>query len=238
MSLHVTVTSSARNAEKYAARCISSVREQTFRNWQHIFIDAASEDGTADAARHAAGNDPRVHVVDAPARLDALRNLLPVWRSLDPSEIIVWVDGDDSLLIDRALEFVVAEHERGAWVTYGNFVGTDGSLGFAAPMSPLVPPRKQPWLATHLKSFRAGLVQATPAEYFDHHGGAWDQSLMLAACELAGFERCTYINRLLYLYTWEHSAELNWTAEQKKREHADVMKIRAMPQLKALERLA
>lgn len=235
MTLHLTVTSSARNAAAYSGRCVESVRRQTFRSFDHVFIDASSDDATAENAAAAAGSDKRFDIRVSPARLDALRNLLPVWRSLPPDEIVCWVDGDDALLIDRALEHVVDAHERGAWVTWGQFVGTDGLVGFAGPLSPYAPVRVQAWRSTHLKTFRAGLIQSVPDSYFDHHGGAWDQSVMLAAIERAGLDRCAFIPRLLYLYTWEHSAEVNWSTEQKARERTDVAWIRACKPLDRLE---
>jgi glycosyltransferase involved in cell wall biosynthesis len=233
-NVHITVTSSARNARALAAKCVRSVREQTHRDFAHVFIDAASTDETLEAARHAAGYDRRFDIRSAPKELNALENLLPIWRSLPPDEVVVWLDGDDALAVDKALALVADVHAAGAWATYGQFITTDGEMGFAGQVGDN--PRAEPWRATHLKSFRAGLVQATPPEYFQLKGGAWDQAVMLAALELAA-ERAVFIPRVLYLYSIEHSAEVNWTAEQKRAEHADVFRIRSMPRLERLERL-
>ena len=68
---------------------------------------------------------------------------------------IVWLDGDDELT-PHALERVLDAHRKGAWVTYGQF-SIDGRLGFAAPVGDN--PRREEWHATHLKTFRAGLVK-------------------------------------------------------------------------------
>lgn len=237
--MHITVTSSARNAEGLACKCIWSVTEQTHEDVRHIFIDAASEDGTATEARFAAGGDSRVEVRDAPAALNALENLLPVWRSLPDDEVIAWVDGDDALAIPRALEFVSEAHERGAWVTYGQFISDAGEMGFAGPVG--TNPRKERWSATHLKTFRAGLVKRMRSIDFEIYAdgkawGGWDQLIMMACLEQAA-ERARYIPRFLYLYSYGHSFELHGSPEEKRREHEAVRRIRSLPKYERVDRL-
>lgn len=229
--MRVTVTSSARNAGYAAHRCVESVRLQTHQVLRHIFIDADSTDDTLTNAVQATHLDPRFDIRRAPERRNALQNLLPVWRELPADEVVAWVDGDDWLAIDKALEFIAGFHEHGALVTFGQFMSTDGEMGFAGPVGPN--PRHEPWRATHLKTFRAGLVQRMRPSDFDIYKdgeawGAWDQLIMLACLEMAA-ERAVYIPRLLYCYNTAHSFMMNAPPEEQRREQLAVRRIRALP---------
>ena len=185
--LHVTVTSTVKNAPAAAVRCVQSVRVQTHKGWRHVFVAVDKE--TLEAARAAANGEERCEVL-APIEDDAsvLQNLLPVWRSLPDDEIVVWVDGDDALT-SHALERVLIAHEAGAWVTYGQFLSSTGQMGFAAPVGSR--PREEPWRATHLKTFHAGLVKQMRDDDFREVDGRYagmvpDQRVMLGVLELAG----------------------------------------------------
>ena len=234
---HVTVTSSARNAGYAAFRCTESVQMQTHKNLTHIYIDAQSTDGTYV---HACAGARSGTVRRAPSAMNALQNLLPVWRSLPPEEVVVWLDGDDWLAIDKAIEFVVEQHEAGAWATYGNFITTDGQLGFAAPVDHRTV-RGDLWRTTHLKTFRAGLVQRMREDDFAIYDdgdvwGAWDQLVMLAAVEMAA-ERAVFMPRILYVYNLATSFEATCTPEEKQRELRAVGRIRSLRPYERLERL-
>lgn len=245
MSLHLTITSSAKNAAHYVERCLRSVREQTHEDWTHYYVvDQGSEDNTFSIAWDASYPhdlerrfDPKIDVrrgTAPPGPLDTtLENLLPIWRSLPPEEVIVWLDGDDALLIPKALEIVAKAHERGAWATWGQFVWSSGEVGFAGPIGPC--PRREPWRATHLKTFRAGLVQRIRPEELTL-GFARDRAVMLAVCEQAA-ERGVFIPQLLYLYNAENSFMKNAPEAEQRAEWAAVEKIHAFPRYARLERL-
>ena len=49
------------NSEKYLSRCLSSISEQSFRDFEVIMVDDGSTDGSADVARRFASSDPRFH---------------------------------------------------------------------------------------------------------------------------------------------------------------------------------
>ena len=63
----VSVVIPARDEAAGIAACVASVLAQDLPEVEVLVIDDGSTDGTADAARAAAGEDPRVRVVAAPA---------------------------------------------------------------------------------------------------------------------------------------------------------------------------
>ena len=149
--LHITVTGTGFRAAEWAAKCIESVARQTVRA-DHIYI--AADDETFAAAR-AVKSD----AVDGRGQ-SAFDNLVPLWGSLPDEEIVVWLDGDDWLFDDHALERVLRAHEAGALMTYGQFRwSSTGEIGFAAPHDHTLPRASSPWRATILRTFRAGLVR-------------------------------------------------------------------------------
>ena len=210
----VTVTGTVKDAPSAAARSVKSVREQTHVSFRHIIF--ALGDATLEAATKEAGDDVRIDVRPPVAPgAPVLANLLSVWRSLPDDEIIVWLDGDDELT-PHALERVLDAHRKGAWVTYGQF-SIDGRLGFAAPVGDN--PRREEWHATHLKTFRAGLVKQMRDDDFREVDGSYagavpDARIMFGALELAGRDRSVFIPDVLYVYNWGNAFFARASAEE------------------------
>ncbi len=229
--IRITVTSSAIRAEGSAVRCIRSVakareraRHAGFPLPGHVY--AAADEDTIRAATHAQS----ATVVDGRGR-GLLANLLPIWRSLPDDEVIVWLDGDDWLATDRALEAVAEMHAAGALVTYGQFIWDDGRMGFCAPVEG--PPRWAPWTCSHLKTFRAWLVKRIRDEDLRGPDGEYlalaiDQAVMLPLLEMAE-ARAVFCPRILAVYNSAHSFEATATEAERSRESATVAEIRTRP---------
>lgn len=154
--------------------------------------------------------------------------LVNAWRDIPDDEIIVWLDGDDYLAHDRALETVQRYHDAGAWVTYGQFIWEKrgGAIGFGpgrdGPSG--APPRRDRWYASLLRTFRAGLAKRIRDDDMrDLDGGyaGWvpDQRVMLAVLEMAG-PRAVFVPQVLAVYTGENDG--------RPRELQEVAHIRAM----------
>ena len=62
----VSVIVPARNERRNIASCLRSILATTYRHLEIVVVDDRSTDGTADAAREAAGGDARVRIVEAP----------------------------------------------------------------------------------------------------------------------------------------------------------------------------
>lgn len=58
-----TVVTAVRNGEQYLAQTIASVQAQTFRNWEYLIVDDASQDGTVRIVEEAMQMDPRVRLI-------------------------------------------------------------------------------------------------------------------------------------------------------------------------------
>jgi glycosyltransferase involved in cell wall biosynthesis len=250
--MHMTIVSTALNAERWIQKCISSVQSQTFRNYTHIVVDAKSEDRTEEIALFNAETDLQLQVVHNEVRQAALENCWHIWKNLPDSEVVVWLDGDDWLAHDRALEILALAyaHKSEPWLTYGQFMFSDGEVGFAAPYAPGTRVRYADWRATHLKTFRAGLAKRLSLGYLDavataseipeprcllRPDGTWteyaiDKAIMWPLLEMAG-ARYTCVYQILSVYNMQAaSADRARNTPEHQFELSEVERLRALGQ--------
>lgn len=246
--LHMTIVSTVLNGEKWIGKCLESVQTQTFSNFTHVVIDAKSEDYTARIVRQDYCEElvSRIQLIEnTDGRKAALENCWSVWRDLPDDEIIVWLDGDDWLAHDRALEILALAYASPTepWLTYGQFMFSDGEVGFALPYPPGVNVRYTDWRATHLKTFRAGLVKKLVGRdiiplCLMRPDGEWtslaiDKAVMWPLLEMAG-SRYACIYQILSVYNMQASWAASRTQAERQVELAEVERLRALPPFQRL----
>jgi len=239
--LHITVVSTALNKEAYVARCIESVQRQTFEDWTHVFIDAKSDDHTFKTAAKQVGRGSthQTKLITNNVRKAALQNAVETWNALQDDEIVVWLDGDDWLAHDRVLEVLAETYaDPDVWLTYGQFMMPDGTLGFAHRYPAGGNVRKIDWRATHLKTFRAGLVKKIKPVDLLKPDGFWcdlaiDHAVMYPLLEMAG-ERYAAIDKVLCVYNFASSWWASHDVAARALERAEDDRFRSMPSYERL----
>ena len=84
------------NVLEYLPRCVSSICNQSFTNWEMLLIDDGSTDGSEDLCDQFAASDPRIRVFHKPnGGVSSARNFGLRYASGD---YILFVDSDDFLL--------------------------------------------------------------------------------------------------------------------------------------------
>jgi hypothetical protein len=197
---------------------------------------SASDEATANDARSVEHLRPwSVNMITG----SPLERLVPFWLSLDPADVVIWLDGDDELE-PGAVERVARFHEfEDVWLTYGSFVRDDGVPDFA--WVPCYgrryegPPRSSRFRATHLRTFRAGLFASMAPDCLRDPRGEYfaaspDVAVMTALLELAG-PRYLVSTDVLCRYNYAHSARDAGSIGAQMRDVADIGKI---PPLKPL----
>ena len=190
-----------------AGLCRDSVKRQVDVEVSHEYIEASEQ------------SPPRTK----------MQNLHEAIGRLAPDAVVACLDGDDWLFHKRALARVAQAHAEGMWVTYGSFVNSDGSPGFARPYGEHEAYRSGEWRLTHLKTFRAGLFQRIKDEDLRYPSDAagnvvaqaqatehrWidradDPAFMYPIVEQAGRARVQYLRDILYVYSlataWHRTA--------------------------------
>jgi glycosyltransferase involved in cell wall biosynthesis len=225
----IRVTSTALNVGTLARKSVRSVVDQTHEDWTLHFFDARSDDRTLAFALEEA-ND-RVHVQTEEVRTGPLDKLIPLWRSFDDTDVIVWLDGDDRLATDKTLEIVASIHGQGFLCTYGTFMLTDGTVCFKGPVGP--DPRNEPWRASHLKTFRAGAFKRIKDEDLRDADGRYyslsiDRCVMLPILEMFPTQSAC-VSAVTYVYNFDASYEKNATPEQTAKAEACTRRIHGLP---------
>ena len=177
-------------------KCMASVRMQRDVDWVHSYVEASTQ---------------------SPSK-SVLENLHDVISPLAPDTVVVWLDGDDYLIRPDALAIVSRMHDAGAWVTWGSFEFSDGRAGFAADLDWSIPVRQQPWVTTHLKSFRAGLFhRLDKTGWWQRPQTPWDMLVMFACIEMAGRERSKFCPEVLCAYNFASSNEFRNGPDEERR---------------------
>ncbi|HTB80548.1 MAG TPA: glycosyltransferase family 2 protein [Opitutaceae bacterium] len=96
----VSVLMNCYNGEKYLREAIDSIRAQTYQNWEIIFWDNQSTDGSAEIFK--SYNDPRFKYFHAPVHTDLGGGRARAWKYLT-GDFIAVLDTDD-VWLPRKLE--------------------------------------------------------------------------------------------------------------------------------------
>lgn len=236
--IHLTVTGTVKNCPDGARRWVQSLAGQEA---PLLGVDAflwaldaptwtTADAWSVDALPFRQIPGLRMHVSHVKDDAPVFANLLPCWRSLPDDEVIVWLDGDDWLAVPSALATVAKAHADGAWVTYGSFITDQGGGGFSAPSSRNA--RREPFRASHLKTFRAGLVKAMRDDDFRDVDGRYsslcnDLRVMFALLEMAPPGTARFIPNILSVYNMRHSFTVNASSAERARERIEETRIRS-----------
>lgn len=101
----VSVITPTHDSADTVAAAMSSVRAQTFGDWEHVVVDDASLDDTAELVERAGRSEPRVRLVRSPANVGPAlaRNMGLADAS---GELVAFLDADDRLLPGYLSELV------------------------------------------------------------------------------------------------------------------------------------
>lgn len=200
------------NNSKWYALNLGSVFQQKYVNYQVVYIDDCSTDGTYELVHqfvHNCGQQQRVTLIKNKERHGALYNLYHAIHACPDHAIIITLDGDDWFKGTDVLKTINEAYANPhVWLTYGQFEEFPrGSLGICHPMPSNVVTQKsyrnQPWFTSHLRTFYAGLFKKIKQEDLMHNGDffsvTWDQAFMFPMLEMAN-GRIQFIDKILYVY--------------------------------------
>ncbi len=188
----VSLITTVYNAEGHLAEALQSVRSQSFQEWELVFWDDGSSDGSLAIGQEHAAADPRIRVFSSPhvGRNAALRLAHEQARG----EYLGWLDADDRLDAEGLAKTVaVLDADPALGAVYSDHLEIDecGAIRRLGQRS-LVPysPRR---LLTDFVSFHFRLMRR---ETFARAGGidtsfpaAIDYDLCLRIAEISGLRR-------------------------------------------------
>lgn len=212
----VVVVASFNNAAWYRQN-LDTILSQDYPLFHVVYVDDDSTDGTADLVAEYLRKSDRAHRVTLQRneeRLGPVANIDRVVRACDPGSIVILVDGDDFLAHDQVLSRInTIYQDPDVWVTWGQFLRfPHGTTGFCTPIPTEIVSanafRDYPFVASHLRTFYAGLYQRIRlVDVKDSNGNffriAGDCAQMFALQEMAG-PHGRFVAEPLYLYNREN----------------------------------
>jgi len=157
------------NNEEWLETHLESILEQTYTNYEVIYVNDASTDNTLKKVTDIVGNDDRFHIINNEKNLDSPTNYFKhtyeFMEGRDENEILVELCGDDWFATPTVLEQLNDTYNKtDCWLTYGGMRVWNGGTDITMPnpqnsdYDPFVHKhalyRKDMWRAGHLHSFR------------------------------------------------------------------------------------
>jgi glycosyltransferase involved in cell wall biosynthesis len=125
MSPVVSVVTPFYNTADYLDQCITSVRRQSFADWEYVLLDNCSTDGSADIARRHAGEDARIRLHSNRSHLSQLENYNEALTLISPAAAYCKFVQADDLIFPNCLQemsaLAAANPRAGLVSAYGLF---------------------------------------------------------------------------------------------------------------------
>lgn len=194
------------NAAPHVKDLISSLINQTNKNWEAVFIDDMSDDDTIFMVNHHVGSDERFKLVVNTEKKWALKNVVEQSRKLDTECIIAILDGDDMICNTKTVDMILDEYKDPeidtVWTAHKWDINNI-NISKELPSDPPVNPYEYPWVTSHLKTFRSHLIHLVHDDNFKDLDGNWfkrgyDQALYLPLLYLS--KKRKYLEEICYLY--------------------------------------
>ena len=162
------------NNEEWVEFNIASILNQTYTNYEVLYLCDASTDKTFERVTELVGDNPKFKLINRFENKGAMYNYSHELEEFlsDDDSIMIHLDGDDWLYDETVLEkFNKFYNEHDCWMTYGGFIvwnGFDDEPTLPHPQSTPFPDfihqhklyRQDHWRASHLRTYRSFLYKA------------------------------------------------------------------------------
>jgi len=211
MKKSIVFISPTYNASFHLSELYESLREQSNKNWNWVILNDMSNDDTLEIANNIAKSDElkRVTIVNHIEKKFALKGIVDYLQSNYTSKhadtIVAIVDGDDALCNENTVDLVLKEYNDNQelevlWTAHSWDIN---GMNISRDMPGNINPYQYPWVSSHLKTFKLGILQMISNENFKDLDGNWfergyDQAIYLPLLHLAKSRK--FLNEICYLY--------------------------------------
>jgi glycosyltransferase involved in cell wall biosynthesis len=211
---HIFVVVASYNNAQWYRKNLDSIYGQNYSNYAVVYVDDCSTDRTGalvDEYVKICNQQSRTKIIHNTQRKGALENIYKSVQAINDEVIIVIVDGDDWLATPDALSLINKIYSRyDVWLTYGSYQTYNGikifpTFGGVLP-EPIVEHntmRQYSWVASHMRTFYAGLLKRVREEDLQFDGVFFDKAadlaIMFPMLEMAG-KHSMHVPDVLYTY--------------------------------------
>ncbi|HAB99192.1 MAG TPA: hypothetical protein DCE71_05165 [Parachlamydiales bacterium] len=192
-------------------KTLRSIFSQVYPHYRLVYVDDGSSDGSFSFVKdlvESSGMKERVLLVRGEEPVGQLAHLCSVLREAADDEIVVWVEGKDWLAHEWVLGRLNSYYaDPDLWMTYGQYREyPDYRLGSSAPFQYEEWKQKgfrgHAFVASHLKTFYAGLFKCIDPADFSYQGAflsaGSELAVMTPLLELAR-DHFQFIPEILYI---------------------------------------
>ena len=203
---HFTIIIPSYNNIKWIEKCIDSVICQKYKNFDIIYIDDVSNDGSYELVINKYSN--KIKIIRNEVKKYQVGNYLTASKISKDNTIFVLLDGDDRLKNDGVLDILNNVYTDDVWMTYGSYENDEGTPGIVGCYSEKTINnnsfRKDQWYASHLRTCRKELFSLIKDEDLRDNEGDYykitgDLAIQFPMLEMAG-HRIKHIDDVLYVY--------------------------------------
>lgn len=205
------------NNSKWVNQNITSVLNQTYKNFDVLYIDDCSTDDTYEQAVDIINNDSRFKIIKHEEnKSKAYSFATHLQKFINEDDLVVFLDGDDWLLDENVLDSVVKTYlKTNYWVGYGGMYCWDGkseNVELANPQNTPYPYqvhqlnyyRNDVFRCSHLKTVKGFLLKKLKESDFKFQNN-WikygdDLVIMCAAMEMSPTEKIITFDFPTYIY--------------------------------------
>jgi len=201
---HISIVISTRNAGVYVDKCLQSALTQDYPDFEVIFIDACSTDGTFEKAKSYEEKYKNLKVIQNDVRKYQGENIRIGTEMSPEKSIIITLDGDDWFPHEMVLHRINSEYAKSdVWMTYGTYEEYPyRDVRWHYHEYPLEVRqnktfRQHAWLASHLRTFRRELfLKINPEDMKDPTTGNYvsyapDLSFQWPMLEMCGVDKAS-----------------------------------------------
>lgn len=233
------IVPSYNNAE-WAEYNIASILNQTYQNYEVIYIDDASTDDTVKLVTKYINGDPRFRIHRNDVNRGAMYNYFETGiEDLEDDTIVIHLDGDDWLIDIFVLEKLNDWYNKhDSWMTYGKMYVYRGELDVqeSNPQNTPHPDyvhehklyRKDTWRASHMRTYRGFLLKAINKEDLidkvtgEYYWEASDLSFQYPCMEMCPKEKIGVVDFPTYIYNAAPAQTVRTAARQHSNRHHEV----------------
>ena len=159
---HFTILIPSYNNIKWIYRTLYSALYQRYNNFDVIYLDDMSDDGTYEYVVDNFKNFKNLSIVRNNERKLAVKNIYDGVRLVKDDSVVIILDGDDQLKNDGVLYYLSNVYKDvNIWMTYGSFeIKAKKSHFLRSHTKEEIESnsfRDVPWVASHLRTFRKEL---------------------------------------------------------------------------------
>lgn len=214
------------NNEKWVEYNIASILNQTYTNYEVLYVDDNSTDSTYEKVLEIVKDLPNWKVIKNETNKGATYNYLEnVEGYIGDNDILVHLDGDDWFYDETVLEKLNEFYNnKDVWMTYGGFVCYDGTDEPKLPYPQSTPYpdfiqnnkkyREDMWRASHLRTYRGFLFKAVdkqdvkPLEGGDYYWHASDLAFQYPCMEMCPKDKIGVVDFYTCVYNQTKSNQV------------------------------